>query len=453
MKQNNKKLIISISVILLILFIGGCFGVLISHKTAFSKAPDQEEQIVDKNNQTITKNLSANIFDKLKNSIPQWFKGKPTATPTPTPVAYNSEVEYEQKIMDVVENSSDAVVSIIITKEVAIIERYYANPFGGIPPELQQFFGPFFQFEVPQIPQYKQKGTEKQEVGGGTGFIVSADGLILTNKHVVGDKNAEYTVFLNNGEKYPAKVLALDPIDDIALIKIEANNLKTLNLGNSDGLRLGQTVIAIGNALGEFRNTISLGVVSGLARSVTATDSSGNVETIDNVIQTDAAINFGNSGGPLINLKGEVIGINTAIASGAENIGFAIPINRAKKDIDSYKTLGKISSPFIGVRYTIINSAIQKSQNLPVDYGALITSGDNKDKEPAIFPDSPAAKAGLKEGDIILEINGLKIDSVNTISSVIKNYKAGDNLTLKVLRGKDELNIDLTLTERPDSLE
>ncbi len=268
---------------------------------------------------------------------------------------------------------------------------------------------------------------------------------------MVSDKEAEYTVFLNNGEKYSAKILAQDPIDDIALIKIEANNLPTLALGNSEGIKLGQTVIAIGNALGEFRNTISLGVVSGLARSVTATDGSGNVEIIDNVIQTDAAINFGNSGGPLINLKGEVIGINTAIASGAENIGFAIPINRAKKDIESYQSLGKIASPFIGIRYTIITPTLKEQKNLPVDYGALISSGDSN--EPAVFSNSPAEKAGLKEGDIILEFDGKKINSTNSISSLIKNYKVGDKINLKVLRGQEELNLELILTERPEDIE
>jgi Trypsin-like serine proteases, typically periplasmic, contain C-terminal PDZ domain len=284
------------------------------------------------------------------------------------------------------------VVSIIISKDVPVFEQYYTNPFEDIPPEWQEFFGPFFQFK---IPQYRQKGTEKQEIGGGTGFIVSSDGLILTNKHVVSDKNASYTVYLNTGEKYEAKVLAVDPIDDIALIKIEAHNLPTLTLGDSDGIKVGQTVIAIGNALGEFRNTVSVGVVSGLSRSITASDASGNTETIDNVIQTDAAINLGNSGGPLINLKGEVIGINTAIASGAENIGFAIPINRAKKAIESYQKFGKITAPYIGIRYILINSAIQKQNNLPVDYGAWINAGSSK--EPAVISNSPAAQQDSKK--------------------------------------------------------
>jgi len=176
----------------------------------------------------------------------------------------------------------------------------------------------------------------------------------------------------------------------------------------------------------------------------------GNVETIEDVIQTDAAINFGNSGGPLINLNGEVIGINTAIASGAENIGFAIPINRASKDIRSYQTSGKISAPFIGIRYTIITPSLQKEKNLPVDYGALVSKGQNG--ESAVFPDSPAASAGIKEGDIILEINGQKITVDRSLSAIIKNYNAGEKIILKVLRDQQELNIEVVLADRPDNL-
>ncbi|MCX8015755.1 MAG: trypsin-like peptidase domain-containing protein [Patescibacteria group bacterium] len=431
MKFNTKFLI---SVIILSSLVGAVVGVLFSHQIAYSSS-----------------NFTASIFDNLKNLIPKnlipqnWFE-KATPTPAPTPAFYEPDLAYEQRIIDIVEQSANAVVSIIVSKDVPIFEQYYTNPFGNLPQDWQEFFGPFFQFN---IPQYRQKGTEKKEIGGGTGFIISSDGLILTNKHVVNDKDASYTVYLNNGTKYDAKVLALDPIDDIALIKIEAQNLKTLKLGDSDGIKVGQTVIAIGNALGEFRNTVSVGVVSGLSRSVMASDAYGNIESIDNVIQTDAAINLGNSGGPLINLKGEVIGINTAIASGAENIGFAIPINRAKKALESYQKFGKITAPFIGIKYTIVNSAIQKQNNLSVDYGAWINSGSSK--ESAIISGSPAEKAGLKEGDIILEFNGEKITATNTLTAILKKYKVGDKVNLKVLRDKQEINIELILGERPDN--
>jgi len=227
----------------------------------------------------------------------------------------------EDAVISAVKETSPAVVSIIISKNLPIYEQCYVNPFGDLFPGFQ-------------IPQICQKGTQLQEIGGGSGFIISKDGLILTNKHVVSDAAAEYTVLTNHGEKYPAKVLSLDTDQDLAVIKINVTkesttSLSAVVLGDSDNLQIGQTVIAIGNALGEFRNTVSVGVVSGLDRTITASGG-GVTETIKNLIQTDAAINSGNSGGPLLNLKGEVIGINTAMASGAENIGFAIPINKAK---------------------------------------------------------------------------------------------------------------------------
>jgi len=335
---------------------------------------------------------------------------------------------------------------------VPIIEEYYYNPFK----EFEQFFGQPFEF---QIPQYRQKGTEKKEIGGGTGFIISKDGMILTNKHVVLDKEAEYTVFTNDGKSYPAKVLARDPLQDLAIIKIEREKvvdkegsftLKSFpvaKLGNSDKLQIGQTVIAIGNALGEFRNTVSVGVVSGLGRTITASGG-GLVETLEDVIQTDAAINKGNSGGPLLNLEGEVIGINTAMVQEAQSIGFAIPINKAKKDIKQVKTLGKIVYPFLGVRYVLITKKIQKENNLPVDYGAWITKGSNG--EAAIFPGSAAEKAGLNENDIILEFNGEKITTDNSLAKIISKYNPGDRVTLKVLRAGKEKIFQVTLGERSE---
>ncbi len=222
------------------------------------------------------------------------------------------------------------MVAITISKNVPIIEQCPYNPFSDLPPEFQQFFGQNLQFYQPC-----QKGTKLQEVGGGSGFIISADGLILTNKHVVQDTAAEYTVFTNDGKKYSAKVLARDPNIDIAVIKISASNLPTIKLGDSDSIQVGQTAIAIGNALGEFRNTVNVGVVSGLSRNITASGGGGLTETIYNVIQTDASINPGNSGGPLLNLRGEVMGINTAIAQNAQSIGFAIPINQVKEIISN----------------------------------------------------------------------------------------------------------------------
>jgi len=355
---------------------------------------------------------------------------------------YLPQTSQEEAVIKAVKEVSPAVVSIIVTKDVPKLKLYYEDPFK----EFEQFFGQPFEFEV---PQYKQEGTEKKEIGGGTGFIVSEDGMILTNGHVVSDKEAEYTVLTNDGKKYPAKVLARDSIRDLALIKIENQEIPfpTIKLGDSDKLQIGQTVIAIGNALGEFRNTVSVGVISGLGRTVTA-GGGGMIETLEDVIQTDAAINRGNSGGPILNLKGEVIGVNFAMAEAAENIGFAIPINKAKKDIEQVKTLGKIVYPFLGVRYVLITENIQKENNLPVDYGAWVRKGTGG--ETAIFPGSAAEKVGLKEGDIILEFNGEKITLENTLAKIIMKYNPGDKMDLKILREGKEKIFEVTLEERSE---
>jgi len=356
---------------------------------------------------------------------------------------YKPAFDYEKAVIEAVKRVSPSVVSITISKNVPIIEQCPYNPFSNLPPDIQEFFGDQF----PQFYAPCEKGKKMQEVGSGTGFIISSDGLILTNKHVILDEKASYTVLTNDGKKYDAKILARDPQEDLAVLKINANNLPVAPLGNSDGLELGQTAIAIGNALGEFRNTVSVGVISGLARTVTA-GGMGYEETIHNVIQTDAAINPGNSGGPLVNLKGEVIGINTATASGAENIGFAIPINKAKRDIESVKTKGKIEAPFLGIRYLTINSELAKEKKLSVDYGALI---DFDGKNPAIVSGSPAERAGLKKGDIILEINGQKITEDNTLGSVISRFSPGDTIDLKILRDNKELNLKVVLGKYPEN--
>ena len=360
---------------------------------------------------------------------------------------YIPQTSQEEAVIEAVEKASPAVVSIIITKELPVYEEYYENLF----PELPGF--PEF-----KIPQYRQKGTKKEEVGGGTGFIISEDGMVLTNKHVVSDTEAEYTVITNDGKKYEAQVLARDPFQDLAILKIEKEKwinkegnfsqkpFPTLPLGDSTSLQIGQTVIAIGNALGEFRNTVSVGVISGLGRTITASGG-GMVETLEDVIQTDAAINKGNSGGPLLNLRGEVIGVNVAMAQGAQNIGFAIPINRAKRAIEQVKKLGKIVYPFLGIRYILITPEIQEEKNLPVDYGALIVKGGTL-QEPAVIPGSAADKAGLREGDIILEVDGAKITPQHSLAKIIQSHNPGDEITLKVLRNKKEIILKATLGEK-----
>lgn len=345
---------------------------------------------------------------------------------------YVPQTTQEEKIIQAVENVSPVVVSIIVTKDVKVLEEYWIYPF-------EEF--PF------QTPEYRER-IEKKEVGGGTGFIVSEEGLILTNSHVVSDEEADYTVFTNDGKNYPAKILARDPFRDLAVIKIESQkSFPVANFGDSDKLQIGQTVIAIGNALGEFRNTVSVGVISGLGRTVTASGG-GLIETLEDVIQTDAAINKGNSGGPLLNLKREVIGVNFAMAQAAENIGFAIPINKAKKDIEQVKTLGKIVYPYLGVYYCLIDEEVQKEYNLSVDYGAWV----GRDKycrpyEKGVVPGTAAEKAGLQNGDIILEFDGKKITAENSLAKIIMEYDPGDKMVLKILREDKEKIVQATLGE------
>ncbi|MBU2539617.1 trypsin-like peptidase domain-containing protein [Patescibacteria group bacterium] len=356
---------------------------------------------------------------------------------------YIPQASQEQAIINTVKQYSPAVVSIVISKDVPIMEEYYYNPFDGL--------GPDFQI---QIPQYRQKGTEKKEIGGGSGFIISEDGMILTNKHVVLDDAAEYTIFTTDGKKYPAKVLAKDPVQDLAIIKInigkDTKPFPIVKLGDSDNLQIGQTVIAIGNALGEFRNTVSVGVISGLGRTINASSGANSnfSETLEDIIQTDAAINLGNSGGPLLNLKGEVIGINTAIAESAQNISFTIPINKAKRDIEQVAEGNKITYPFLGIRYVLINEEIKTKNNLPVDCGAWIIKGTKG--EVAITKDSAADKAGIKEGDVILELNGEKITQDNSLVKIIMKYSPNDKVSLKILRDKEEKTVEVTLGERTE---
>ncbi len=363
---------------------------------------------------------------------------------------YVPQTTEEEKTIKTVKEVSPSVVNIIISKDVPIMEQYYTNPFGN------DFFGWPFGNDF-KVPQYKQKGTEKKEVGSGSGFIISKDGMILTNKHVVSETDAEYTVLLNSGDKYPAKVLARDPFFDLAIIKIDQGTSTEakkkefipVQLGDSSKLQPGQTVIAIGNALGQFQNTVSVGVISGLKRNIVAGGLGGESENLEGIIQTDAAINPGNSGGPLLNLAGQVIGINVARSTSGENIGFSLPINTAKRDIEQVKKTGEIIYPFLGVYYSLITPEISKANNLSVDYGAWVgKDSQGKDTKKAVFSGSPAEKAGLKRGDIILEFDGKKITKDNPLSKIILNYSPKDKVKVKVLRGKENISLDIVLSKR-----
>ena len=278
----------------------------------------------------------------------------------------------------------------------------------------------------------------------GTGVIVTSDGYILTNKHVVSGAST-ISVVLADGTTYEnVSVAATDPLNDIAFLKISGvSDLSAATLGDSKTISVGQQVVAIGNALGVYQNTVTSGIISGTGRSITATDSTySTYETLSDMIQTDAAINSGNSGGPLVNAAGEVIGINTATSSSAENMGFAIPISSVKGMLSQLVASGEASRAYIGVYSVEITASVATEYNLPVTSGAYIYS---KSSYSAIVTDSPAAKAGLKEKDIILSVNGVKIGTAGSLSSLLGEYKPGDTVQLGILRSGSEMSINVTL--------
>lgn len=344
-------------------------------------------------------------------------------------------------IPDMVERVNPAVVSVVVTKDVPIYERYYEeyNPWDG------WGFGGF------SIPRVREKGTEEREVGGGSGFIVSEDGLVVTNRHVVSDTDARYSILTNKGDSYEVEVLARDTLLDIAVLRIVGYTgtepLPHLSFGVSATLRPGESVVAIGNALGEFRNSVSVGVVSGLARSITATDGRGNSEDLREVIQTDAAINPGNSGGPLLNLAGEVVGVNVATSQGADNVGFALPADVVKGVVQSVVETGAIVRPFIGVRYVMVNERLKERNSLTVEYGALVARGETAE-ELAVMPGSPADKAGIVENDIILSVDGVKLKDTD-LATVLRTKAVGQSVTLTIFHKGEEKTVDLTLTAAP----
>ena len=346
----------------------------------------------------------------------------------------DSSVE-QSNVINAVAKANPAVISIIISKDVPVYEQYYQqyNPFSNL-------FGNTTQ---------NQTGTETQQIGGGSGFFVTSDGYIVTNNHVVEDTTASYTVITNDNKKYDAKVLAKDATLDVAVLKIEGTGFKYLTFANSDQLKLGQSAIAIGNALAEFQNSISLGIISGLSRSITAgTSATGASEQLEGVIQTDAAINPGNSGGPLLDINGNVIGVNVAVENGANSIGFALPSNMVKSIADSVIKNGEIVRPYMGVRYIPITDTVKKTNNLTVDYGVLISRGSTT-AELAVIPGSPADKAGLVENDIILEIDGTKLDSNTSLSSVVRNKQVGQTISVKIQHDGTEKTVQIKLEQAP----
>jgi S1-C subfamily serine protease len=329
-------------------------------------------------------------------------------------------------IVEIAKKICPAVITVIASKDLPKAENIYSFPFSE---------------------KGKKNKIEKTQIGGGSGFIVSENGYVLTSNHVVSDTSAEYTVILDQKHKYPAKVLSRNPINDTAVLKIEGERFPYLEMADSGKIELGEEVVAVGNALGEFTDTLSAGIVSGLSRFITAFGGMDHqMQNLRGLIQTDAAINPGNSGGPLVNMEGKVIGINTAMIAGAQNIGFAIPINYAKKDLDEVKKYGKIIMPFLGIKYVLISKEMSEVNKLPVNDGALVVR--EALGESPVIKGSCADEAGVKEWDIILECNNEKITVKNPLANILQKCKIGEQTNLKILRDKKEINLKVKLEEK-----
>jgi serine protease Do len=286
------------------------------------------------------------------------------------------------------------------------------------------------------------------EVETGSGFLVNNSGLVATNRHVVFELNAEYLVSWQ-GNKYPAKVISRGLNSDTALIQAEIKNRTPfLELGDSRRLALGESVIALGNVLGELQNTVSVGIVSGLSRNIYAVDQTQQQAfELRGMIQTDAAINPGNSGGPLLNNKGEVVGVNTATITSYENIGFAIPIDRVKLDMEEIKRFGRIRTPYLGLRYVILDAILAKKYGVEMEYGAYVLKGSSSDSK-GIEPNSPADKADLKGGDVVLQCDGETITSNRTLRDILLTKEIGKKLKLTVWRNGEQLETAIVLEEK-----
>ncbi len=349
-----------------------------------------------------------------------------------------SQVEQPEKIKVVSEESVTISDVKKVGPSVVTVEEY------SQPQSQTSFnFGPFQIFGF-NMPQQQQQNQTPQVSSIGSGFVVSLDGLIVTSKHVVADIGAKYDVVTSTGKKFTVQKIYRDPLNDIALLKIDPNEnkgtvLTKATLGDSSKLQVGQFVVAIGTALGEFRNTVTTGVISGLGRAVTAGDQfQGYIENLNNVIQTDAAINPGNSGGPLVDSGGNVIGINTAIAQNGQNIGFTLPINIVKDSINNFNKTGQFNRPYFGVTYTTLTQQVALYND--VVQGAYVRS---------VVSGSPAEKAGIQPGDIIVRFDNQQVSDKNELSGLIGKKKAGDNISIKVWRDGKTTDLNVTLGTAP----
>lgn len=325
-------------------------------------------------------------------------------------------IDEETVVTKVVDKATKSVVTVSISKDVL-------NDSSDL---FKQMFG-----------FYEEKAeTTNIQRDIGTGFIISEDGLIVTNKHVVADVSAKYKVVIGKDETVEVVNIYRDPVNDLAIIKVNKNGLVPVEMGDSDKLKVGQTVIAIGTALGEFRSTVTKGVISGLGRGITAGGFGVGLEKLEDVIQVDAAINSGNSGGPLFDSSGKVIGVNVAVSQNGQNIGFALPINLVKQSVNNFKVTGEFDRPYLGVSYQIISKQAALLNEVPA--GAYVQ---------AVLNDSPAEKAGLKSGDIIVEIDGKKIidEETSSLAGIVNQKKIGDKIRIKYYRDKQEKEVETTL--------
>jgi serine protease Do len=340
----------------------------------------------------------------------------------------------KSQIIDTVKKVMPAVVSIIIEKNVEELRNELT------PKERKRGTMP--------IPPEKIDAHGMVQIGGGSGFVVDSSGIILTNKHVVAESHARYIVIMNDDARYEAEILARDPVNDVAILQIRPEGkVPIVELGDSEHLELGQTVLAIGNALGIFKNTVSRGIVSGLSRSVSAqADADSPPQELRGLIQTDAAINPGNSGGPLVDFYGRAVGVNAAVVFGAQNINFAIPVKAALRDLADLKRYGRIHRPLLGLRYLTITPDLREKFNLPTDHGAFVTKEHPADE--AVIAGTPAATAGVRDRDIILEWNGAPITAARSIQDYLDDAAVGEHVILKVRRGEKEVQLTVMLTER-----
>jgi len=337
-------------------------------------------------------------------------------------------VREESTVIEVVEKTTPGVVTVSVSKTQVLTDPFLMfDDFWG------QFFG------APRGQQGLKEEKIEQDIG--TGFVIDAEGLIVTNKHVVGDREAEYRVVVGKDEIVEVKDIYRDPITDLAILKVDRSGLTALVLGDSNKLRVGQGVIAIGTALGEFRSTVTTGVISGLGRGITAGSPFEGSEKLDNVIQTDAAINPGNSGGPLLDFSGAVIGINVAVSASGQNIGFALPINLAKESINNFKSTGEFDRPYLGVVYRMVSKELAILNE--VSQGAYVEE---------VVIDSPADKAGVKKGDVITEIDGVKLseEKETSLAMIINRHKMGDEVVLRVWRSEGVEVIRVKLEKRQE---